>query len=175
LNKDNFYFLGIITKPTGLKGDLSISLDVDDPWKYEKMESVFVEIDNELVPFFIEKIEIRPNNKAIIRFKDLKKEETNTMVKRNLYLPLDQLPKLSGKKFYFHEVIGFEIVDTKYGNIGKIETILEIQPQAIFQISLKGREILIPVVDEIIKDVDRKNKKIIVDTPEGLIDLYLNT
>lgn len=175
MNKDNFYFLGQITKAHGTKGDLVIALDVDNPKKYSKMESVFVEIDNDLVPFFIEKIEIRSNNKAIIKFKDIDKEETNMMVRCNLFLPIDKLPKLSGNKFYFHEVVGFKVIDSKRGNIGKIESILDIHPQALFQISFKGKEILIPVVNEIIESVDRKNKTIFVDTPEGLIEMYLDT
>ena len=173
MDKENFYFLGYITKTHGLKGDLTVFLDVDDIQNYKKLESVFIEIGDDLIPFFIETIELKPPDKAIVRFQDIKPGDANMLLKRNLYLPLDRLPKLSGNRFYFHEVIGFEVIDTKHGNTGKIESVLEIEPQALFQISFKGKEILIPVVDEIINEVDREKKQIIVTTPEGLIEFYL--
>lgn len=173
MNKENYYFLGYIVKTQGQKGDLVLMLDVDNPKQYEKLESVFIEIDKDLVPFFIEKITLKHQNKAVVRFQDIKPENTSFLEKRSVYLPLDLLPKLSGNKFYYHEVVKFEVIDLHHGNIGKIVDIVDIQPQALFQILYKGKEILIPVVDEIIKTVDRKNKQIIIEAPEGLIDLYI--
>ena len=90
-----------------------------------------------------------------------------------LYLPLTFLPELTGNKFYFHEVIGFSVVDQRRGNIGIIDRVIDQSVQAIFVLKYKTKEILIPVSDEIIIKVDRKNKTIKVDTPEGLIDIYL--
>jgi 16S rRNA processing protein RimM len=86
---------------------------------------------------------------------------------------LDLLPKLSGNKFYYHEVIGYEIEDVNYGKVGHITGINDFTAQALFEIDKDGIQILVPVNDEIIKKVDHKNKIIIIDTPEGLIDLYL--
>ncbi|MCD4678978.1 MAG: ribosome maturation factor RimM [Bacteroidales bacterium] len=173
MNKENYYFLGYIIKTQGQKGDMVLMLDVDNPKQYEKLESVFIEIDKDLVPFFIEKITLEHQNKAVVRFQDINPENTDFLVKRSVYLPLDLLPKLSGNKFYYHEVVNFEVIDLHHGNIGKIVDIVDTQPQALFQILYKGKEILIPVVDEIIKTVDRKNKQIIIEAPEGLIDLYI--
>jgi 16S rRNA processing protein RimM len=89
-------------------------------------------------------------------------------------LPLDLLPKLEGNKFYFHEVIGFSIEDKNFGIVGKIKGINDATAQALFEIDREGIEILIPMNDEFIVKVDREHQTIIVDTPEGLIDLYLD-
>ncbi|GAL79083.1 16S rRNA processing protein RimM [Algibacter lectus] len=94
-------------------------------------------------------------------------------MKSGLYLPLDLLPKLEGDKFYFHEVIGFTVEDVNFGTVGIIKAINDSTTQSLFEIDRDGIEILIPMNDEFINKVDRKNKTIIVDTPEGLIDLYL--
>jgi 16S rRNA processing protein RimM len=89
-------------------------------------------------------------------------------------LPLQRLPKLKGNKFYFHEVIGFEVIDKTKGVIGNIDKIMDHPAQPILQILHNtGKEILIPIADDIVLDVDRKNKQICIQAPDGLIDLYL--
>lgn len=173
MDKENYYILGYISKAHGQKGDLVLILDVDDPKKYSKLESVFIEINNELIPFFIENIEIQKGNRAHVRFQDINLENSRRLIRKAVYLSVKLLPKLKGNKFYYHEVIDFKITDINYGDIGIIRDVIDIQPQALFQVIFQGKEILIPVVDEIIKKVDRDNKEILVETPEGLIDLYL--
>ena len=93
------FFLGKITKPFGLKGEVIFFLDVDEPSDYAGMDSVFVEVKNQLVPYFIESIRIN-GNKATVKFEDLAAEEALALVGCDLYLPLKLLPKLTGKKFY---------------------------------------------------------------------------
>ena len=88
-------------------------------------------------------------------------------------MPLDLLPKLEGDKFYYHEVIGFTIKDKNFGEVGVIKAINDSTAQALFEIDRNGVEILIPMNDEFIVKVDKPNKTIEVETPEGLIELYL--
>ena len=95
------------------------------------------------------------------------------MIKSDVYLPLELLPKLEGNRFYFHEVIGFIIKDKNYGNVGTITSINDASSQALFEVEGNGKQILIPINDEFIVEVNRKNKTILVETPEGLIDLYI--
>ena len=84
------------------------------------------------------------------------------------------LPKLEGNQFYFHEVIGFDVVDAHHGPIGKLVNINDNVSQAMFEIKKGDVEIFIPMVDDFIKKIDREHQKIYVETPDGLIDLYLN-
>ena len=70
--------------------------------------------------------------------------------------------------------IGFKVVDRNFGEVGIIVKINETAAQPLFEIDREGTVILIPMVDEFIKKVDRENKKIEVQTPEGLIELYVS-
>lgn len=83
------------------------------------------------------------------------------------------LPKLTGNKFYFHEVIGFEIEDKQKGIFGKIQSINDSTAQPLFEVLNGDVEILVPMIDQFLVKVDRENKKIIMDLPDGLIDMYL--
>ncbi|MBT8313320.1 MAG: ribosome maturation factor RimM, partial [Maribacter sp.] len=127
-----------------------------------------------LVPFFIDKCRLHKSNLLRIDFEEVKTEnDADRIMGSELYLPLSFLPELSGNKFYFHEVIGFTVMDSVHGNIGTIKSINDSTSQALFEIEKEGNEILIPINDEIITKLDRENNTIFITTPEGLVELYL--
>lgn len=174
MTKEECFNLGYISKTVGNKGELLMIFDVDDVKRYQKLETVFVEINKQLVPFFITAIELRGNG-AKVSFEGIDNtDKAEEITRTSLYLPLSSLPPLKGKKFYFHEVLGFTAIDKTYGNIGVIENILDYPTQALFQIKKDKTEILIPVKDEFIASIDREGKIIQLNAPEGLIDIYLN-
>jgi 16S rRNA processing protein RimM len=172
--KQDCFYLGKIVSQFSFKGELLIKLDTDEPEAYTEMESVFVDINDNLVPFFIVKSSLHRSSLLRVRFEDIDTEaEADDLIKCDVYLPLTMLPELEGDKFYFHEIIGYTAVDVNYGNIGIIKGINDNSSQALFEIDSNGKEILIPVNDDFISKVDKKNKTIHLDTPPGLIDLYL--
>ncbi|MBS7787156.1 16S rRNA processing protein RimM [Flavobacterium sp. CYK-55] len=174
MRKEDCFYLGKIAKKFSFKGEVLIYLDTDEPELYENMESVFVELNNHLVPFFIEHSLLHKNDLLRVRFEDVKNEqEADELVGAEVYLPLKMLPKLTGNKFYFHEVIGFTVTDQRLGKVGTIQKILDNTAQPLFQIEHEGQEILIPMVDHFIIKVDRSAKNILLDVPEGLIEMYL--
>lgn len=174
MHKDDCFYLGKIAKKFSFKGEVLIYLDTDEPEMYEEMESVFVEMNKSLVPFFIEKSLLHKGDFLRVKFEDVNsEEEADEIIGREVYLPLSMLPKLEGNKFYYHEVIGFDVLDKRLGNIGKIVSINDNAAQPLFEIDKNGIEILIPMIDDFIIEVNRDKKTIFLDTPVGLVDLYL--
>ena len=170
---DRCYQLGYVIKAHGIKGEVGLLLDVDIPDHYKNLESVFVEIGQKLVPFFIRAIAIR-KNKAVVKFDDVDTvEAANALKGCLLYLPLDQLPQLNGDQFYYHEVVDFEILDKTHGRLGKVSTVYSLPNQDLLAIAYHQKEILIPVKDEIIIRVDKTAKEIHVNLPAGLLEIYL--
>jgi len=174
MQKEECFYLGKIVSKYSFKGEVLVKIDTDEPGIYENMESVFVSIGNNLVPCFIDKCRLHKSNLLRIDFEEVKTEnDADRIMGSELYLPLSFLPKLTGDKFYFHEVLGFSVIDNVHGNIGVIKSINDTTSQALFEIEKGDKELLIPVNDEIITKVDRESKTIFVTTPEGLVDLYL--
>ncbi len=174
MQKEDCFYLGKIVKKYSFKGEVLVKLDTDQPEIYENLDAIFLNLRNNLVPFFIEHSQLHKSELLRIKFEDVNEEaDADAIMKSELYLPLDLLPKLEGNKFYFHEVIGFTIEDVNYGKVGILKAINDSTAQALFEIDRNGIEILIPMNDKFIVKVDRKNKTILVETPEGLIDLYL--
>ena len=168
-----YFCLGKITKTFGYKGDVIIYLDTDEPTKYNKLESVLIDIQGELIPFLIEKFVLKSNNNSIVHFKTINSiDDTHNLINRNLYLPLSLLPPLAGNKFYFHEVIGFSVFDKNYGYVGKIDYFYDNPNQPIMSVIDNNIEVLIPLIDHFIVSVDRENKIINIQAPEGLIEMY---
>ncbi len=172
MRKDDCFQLGYVIKPHGLKGEVSILMDVDFPEDYSEMESVFLEIDRRLVPFFIESISIS-GNRAIILFEDIQTfEQAGELKGCGIYLPDSILPEMAEDQFYFHEIIGFAVTDEHHGDIGEITNVYASGKQDLLAISWKGHEILVPVSDDIIKQVDRENQVLKVILPDGLLEIY---
>lgn len=174
MRKEDCFYLGKIVRKHSFKGEVVIKLDTDEPELYQKMESVFVDIGNNLIPFFIEKSLLQKGNQLRTRFQGIASEEdADAILKSDIYLPINLLPTLTGNKFYYHEVMGFTVVDTRFGEVGTLVNINDKAAQPLFEIEKGEKEIFIPMIDDFIKKVDRESKRIEVTTPEGLIELYL--
>ncbi|WP_299521028.1 ribosome maturation factor RimM [Winogradskyella sp.] len=174
MKKEDCFYLGKIVKKYSFKGELLAKLDTDEPELYDNLEAIFIDLRGNLIPFFIESSQLHKSDLLRIKFEDIDNEaDAETLLKSELYLPLEFLPKLKGNKFYYHEVIGFTIKDSNFGDVGVIKAINDATAQALFEIDRNGIEILIPMNDEFIVKVDRNTKTIEVNTPEGLIDLYI--
>ena len=174
MRKEDCFYLGKIAKKFSFKGEVLAYLDTDEPELYENLESVFVDQNKHLVPFFIENSSLHKNDFLRIRFEDVTTEaQADAIMGCEIYLPLNMLPKLSGDKFYFHEVIGFAIEDKRLGYVGTIQSINDSTAQPLFEVVKEDKEILIPMIDHFIVKIDRDNKKVIMDLPEGLVEMYL--
>lgn len=175
MRKEECFYLGKIVSKYSFKGEVLAKLDTDDPEIYQNMESVFVSLGNNLIPFFIDRCRLHKSALLRIDFEEVKDEAAaDRILGAELYLPLQLLPPLSGNKFYYHEVIGFTLMDEIHGDIGIIQSINDSASQVLFEAKKGEKELLVPLNDEIITKVDREAKVIHVKTPEGLVDLYLN-
>ncbi|MFS4445449.1 ribosome maturation factor RimM [Maribacter sp. 2307UL18-2] len=175
MRKEDCFYLGKIVSKYSFKGEVLVKIDTDEPELYDNMESVFVALRNNLIPFFIRKCRLHKSQLLRIDFEEVNSEDdADKIMGSELYLPLSFLPELTGNKFYFHEVIGFRVLDSIHGDIGVIQSVNDTTSQALFEVLKDEKELLIPISDDIIAKVDREQKVIHVTTPDGLVDLYLD-
>ena len=171
----NCYFIGHISRKHGYKGDLLVKLDVDDPTKYKNLESVFLDRKGRLIPFFLKSCKLTQKGFLHIHFEGVDTEvEADKLCNSGLYLPLSFLPPLEGNKFYYHEIEGYTVIDRTYGKVGTMKEVVNEAIQPLFCIKNGNKEVLIPIVDSIIDELDRENKSLYLTCPEGLIEVYLD-
>ena len=173
MKKEDCYFLGKITRKHGLAGNVILKLDTDQPEMYQKLESLLVEINGLLVPFFVDKQQWQRSDTKIISFKNSSEALVEQSIGKGVFLPLSTLPPLSGKKFYYHEVIGFEIREEDGKSCGNIVSINDQTAQNYFILNLADKEIIIPIIRDWILEVNREEKFIKMQLPEGLMDVFL--
>lgn len=178
MNLDECFYIGYTSKVHGKNGEITIKLDVDFFEECKKLESVFIQLnktDTSLIPFFISKSHFQNNGTLRVKFEDVDEiTSAKPLVGKGVYILKKALPQLSGNQFYHHEVADFKIIDASFGKVGELQQILNFPKQAIFEVlHASGKEILIPIADDIIENIDRTNKTILVACPDGLIELYL--
>lgn len=174
MNKTDCFRLGHIAKLHGYKGEVSLFLDVTNPQDYAALDALFIDINDHLTPFFIEAIQLKNNGFATLRLEGVKDENTaKKIVRRDVFLPAELLPKLEGVHFYDHEVEGYKVFDSTHGEIGILEQVIDLKANPLLQVMKDDVEILIPLLEGLVKKVDRKNRELHIEAPAGLIEIYL--
>jgi 16S rRNA processing protein RimM len=174
LKLENAYYLGKILKNSGLEGYFLVSLDTTNPEEYIEMESVFVELNKNLVPFFIGDVQLISGKKARIFFEDLDEDQIKLLNGKDMFLPLSSLPELGDKNFYFFEVEGYTLIDEELGEIGIVKQVIDNPANPIIEVINKDqKEILVPKTKNTIKKISRENKELLVSLPPGLLDIYI--
>jgi|SRR5690349_10444889 len=171
MTTDACYKIGFILKPHGLKGQVTIALDPDAPEEFGGIETLFVEVKNKLLPFFIEAISLR-GNKAFLKLEEVNSpEEALRISKSPIFLPKSARPKSGRGEFYDDEVIGFEVLDSEVGSLGKITEVVQAGPNKLLSVGYNNKEVLIPLNSPFINSVNKSRKKITVTLPDGFLDI----
>lgn len=175
MDHSGHFELGKIIRPHGFHGAVKIKFTHPVADQIEIPESVFIDINNNLIPFFFTKFNPQQNGFAIVSFDDLESEqEAKDISGKLVYLPSHLEPVPQGDEFYNDELIGFKVVDKHHGDIGILDNVMEAPAQDVFEISHpSGKEIMVPVLGNFIIEIDRENKILRLDSPEGLINFYL--
>jgi len=168
--------IGRITKLHGTKGNLTAKFESDIFNDNDYPESVFLLLNKKPVPFFIKEFRKINDNTAILHFWDYDTEElVLELTGADIYIHQNQLSK-KDEEIPENQLKGYTVIESTSGKIGIIESIVKYPSNAIFRImNEKNIEILIPVADEFIIKIDDDEKIVYMNTPEGLLDIYLGS
>ncbi len=168
---ESCFKIGYILKTHGLKGEVTLSLDDDGPGDLTGVNTVFVEKDSRLIPYFIKTVSHK-GSKAFVRFEDVDDlSEAEKIVKRAVYLDKSVRPKSGRGQFYNDEIIGFKVVEEAGEILGTIREIMQAGPNRLIVLVREGKEVLIPVNGPFITSINKTKKTVTVDLPEGFLDI----
>ncbi|TVQ75721.1 MAG: 16S rRNA processing protein RimM [Flavobacteriales bacterium] len=175
MDKDSCFELGKIIRKHSFKGEVVAKFETDQPENYAELEALFVEQKGELIPYFIENITLLPKG-VRIKLEDIDDEQSaEKLIGNSIFLHESMLPPADENEIFIHEMVGMQVVDKTQGDIGTLDSVIEGNEQDILVVlHPSDRLIYIPWVDEIIvKEINREKRVISTDSPEGLIQLYL--
>jgi 16S rRNA processing protein RimM len=171
---EGYFLLGVSKQAHGIKGQLSFQLDTDDAKRYAKLEDVWLARTGQLpIRYKVVEWRLTGSNEALLQVKELSNRNgAEAMLPCELYLPNRLLPKLQGTQFYFHEVVGWKLMNVDNQEVGIIRQVMDAPAQPLLKVSVSGLPVLVPIVKEWVLEVDREGGRLKMDLPEGLIEVY---
>ncbi|MGN0002085.1 MAG: ribosome maturation factor RimM [Sphingobacterium composti] len=166
------FYIGYVSKTRGLKGEVQLFFEFED---YDELDLdvIFLEVNKKLVPYFVDAIKLQKNSTAYATFEDVDHiDKAQAIVRRKMYLPNDKMPERDPDDFRYTDLVGFLVIDEEHGELGEITEVREMPQQFIATVDMDGKELMFPLSEDLILDIDAEEEVIEVDLPEGLVDLY---
>ena len=161
---------GQIVNTFGIKGMVKVKPFTDDIGRFDELKTVYVEKNSTQTEYEIEEVKYH-KDMVLIKFKGIDKVEQAEML-RNSYLTVsrDSVEKLEEGRYYIVDLLGLEVYTDEQILLGTLEDIFNTGSNDIYVVKDKqGKQILLPAIQDVIKQIDIENKKIIVHLLPGLI------
>jgi 16S rRNA processing protein RimM len=164
--------IGTIIKSHGIRGQVVLRLDYLEFSDIIKMETVFIEIDGLPVPFFVSEYYEKDTHQLVVSFEDFDaKNCIDDLMESRVFISAQYIHTKIALKESPETLIGYEVHDILHGKLGIVNELIPSANNPLFRICSKKKEILFPVQPAFIVEIDKSNKIIHVQAPDGLIDL----
>lgn len=170
-----FTAIGRLGTPHGTNGQLKAYLDTE--WEnmekgFVPFEAFFVQDDNGLpLPFFIENFELTSDG-FMVKLEEVDaKEQAFGIAGKLLYLPETMVQEAPDETARYAHLIGYAMVDARQGHLGTIDDVFVLPMQEVARVIFKGKELLLPLNEELITGIDEAARIVNMDLPEGLTEL----
>jgi 16S rRNA processing protein RimM len=170
--------VGHVSRPHGVRGEVFVTPLTDHP------ESVFAPgvvlraaaeegetPDPDFPPLRVETV--RPFQSGyLVRFGGvLDRSDAENLVRRYLVLPIEELAELDEGELFYHQLLGMRVRTVEGSELGEVQEVYDLEPAPLLEVRAHGRTLLIPLTERIIREVDAETRCIVIDPPEGLLDL----
>jgi 16S rRNA processing protein RimM len=170
--QSSFVAIARIARTRGNKGEVLADLYTDFPDRFDALEEVWLEFDDGHRQLFALENTWEHKGRRILKFSGIDSiSSAEVLVRCWVEVPADQAVKLPEDTYFDHDLIGCSVEDTKGNQLGLVEDILHTGGNNLLVVKKSGREYLIPAVDSICTQISIEKKQILVDPPEGLMDL----
>ncbi len=169
-----YFNIGKLVAIHGLKGELLLKHELGKKTSLKGLQAIFIEEKkNSFIPWFVESTKIKSDDETYIKLEGINSREAAMRLSQKIVW----LPEADHKKFASKNspgsLLGYTIINNKE-SLGEILELIQQPHQMLCRLEIKGKEVLIPLHDESLQKVDHKKKEVIVELPDGLLDLYLH-
>ncbi len=178
MNSQKFISIGTILKPHGVRGVLKFIADYDFSEDFLKANVLYLQLSSEKnIPYIIETFEEINRKEYLVKFEDINtKEAAEKLVKKEVFIAENLFEKWMIEDEYdtsFNYIIGFNLLNEKQELIGKIEDVIDLTSHEIAQVFINSKEVLVPLEESLILEIDEEKKQVVMNIPEGLLEIYL--
>lgn len=171
---DSYIHIGKIVATHGINGGLVIKHSLGKKTDFKTASAIFIEVKkDEQLPYFHENTIVKNNEESIIKLEGVDtKEAASRLLQKKIWITKQDFEKLVSKNAPVN-LTGF-IVFNHTEKLGAIEAVIEQPQQILLQLTINNKEVLIPVNESTLKNIDRKKKEVHVVLPDGLLEIYLD-
>ena len=162
--------IGQIVNSYGIKGWMKVVPFTDDVTRFEKLKTIYIEMKKELKEVEIEQVKYH-KNLVLLKIKGVD-DIDETIFYKNCYLKIDRknAVKLPEDTYFIVDLLGIEVFDESQNKLGNIIDVFPTGSNDVYVVKDElGKQILLPAIGSVIKDVDIPNKKMVVNLIEGLV------
>jgi 16S rRNA processing protein RimM len=168
----NYCSIGKLVATFGFNGEMILRHHLGKKTGLKGLETLFIEKNkDELLPYFIQSVKIKTDEEVYVKIEGINtKEAARTLVQKQVWLPEEEFQKYAAKSSAI-SLLGYHIISDNT-DLGEILEVIEQPHQLLCRISLEGKEALIPVHQETLEKIDKKSRRVLVNLPEGLLDIF---
>lgn len=168
---ENLLEIGKIVNTHGLRGEVKVVPWTDSPDDFEAVEKVFLKIKSEYMPLTVKSVRYQKNN-LIVKFREFDNiNDVEAFKGATLYCDRDELGELPEGVYYIVDLIGLTVVSDEGDVVGVIADVFNTGANDIYDVKREGKKnLLLPVIDEVVKEIDMEKGQVTVHIMEGLDD-----
>lgn len=169
--------IGHTRKAHGLAGEIKVSIEEQYLEDFLKNERIFIAVKSTKIPYFI--ANVRGKGEMIVQLEDVSnRDAAQALQSKELFLrEQDLIPdrerefEIPDDSLEYEGLTGFMIVDQNLGEIGVINEVLDMPQQEMAFLTYKSKDVLIPLNDQLILEIDEPNQRVLMDLPDGLLEV----
>ena len=168
----NYFKIGKLVATFGLQGELVLKHSLGKKTSLKGLESIFIEEQKDsFIPYFIKSSKIKSDKEVLVMLEGLtSKESAHKLVQREVWILEEDFQRFAGKSAPI-SLLGFNMINENE-DLGEVLEVIEQPHQVLCKIMVNGNEALIPIHEESLEKIDRKNRKVYVTLPDGLLEIY---
>lgn len=164
--------IGKVAAVFGVKGQLVLQHSLGKKTSLKGLTVLFIEVKrDEMLPYFIEEVQIKSEDECYIKLEGINtREAVRPLLQKQVWLTEEMFQKYAAKSAPI-SMLGFHIID-QGKDLGEILEVIEQPHQLLCRIDWNGKEALIPINEDFLLKVDQRKKQVLVELPEGLMDIF---
>lgn len=171
---NNYFKIGRLAGTFGINGHLVLEHSLGKKTSLKGLENIFIEQnENSFLPYYIESAKIKNDKEVYLKLEGISsKEAAHHLIKNEVWLAENDFKKLAATAAPI-SLLGYMVINAKE-EIGEVIEVIEQPHQVLCKILIDKKEALLPVHEETLEKIDKKNRKLFLNLPQGLLDIYRN-
>ena len=171
-SKTEWATIGLIVAPFGIRGEIKVFSLSDIPDRFTQLKAIYLQRDNRHIAYTIKTVRPYKGDMVILKLEGI--DDANAVEDlRNLsiVIPMDELAKLPPDSYYLHDIIGLHVTTLNGQQLGAIVDVIATGSNDVYIVkSEEGREVLIPAIKDVVKQVDLIRQMMYIDPIKGLLE-----